>query len=74
MNNVTPLWRRRRADLRPVPTAPELKLPAVSHTRAAIHWNVPITALVEALAERGMTLSNHPQHGLVIHLMSEGAA
>jgi hypothetical protein len=74
MKNVIPLWRRRRSDLRPVPTASELKLPVVSHQLAAIRDDVPITTLVEALAERGMTLSNHPQHGLVIHLMSEGAA
>ena len=74
MNNVTPLWRRRRADLRPVQVAPKLDLPVVSHQRAAIHEDVPITTLVEALASHGLTMSSHPEHGLVIHTMPRGVA
>lgn len=73
MKNVIPLWRRRRADLRPVPVS-ELELPVVSHQRAAIHEDVPITTLVEALASHGLTMSSDPVHGLVIHPMSRGVA
>jgi hypothetical protein len=74
MKNVIPLWRRRRADLRAVPAASELKLPVVSHQRAAIHEDVPITTLVEALASHGLTMSSDPVHGIVIHPMPRGVA
>ena len=74
MKNVIPLWRRRRADLRPVQVAPKLDLPVVSHQRAAIREDVPITTLVEALASHGLTMSSDPVHGLVIHPMSRGVA
>ncbi|HSW34696.1 MAG TPA: hypothetical protein VLH36_13880 [Steroidobacteraceae bacterium] len=74
MNNVTPLWRRRRADLRPVQVAPKLDLPVVSHLKAAVRDDVPITTLVEALASHGLTFSSDPVHGLVIHPMPQGAA
>ena len=74
MKNVIPLWRRRRADLRPVPATPAPTLPVVSHQRAAIRDDVPITTLVEALASHGLTFSSDPIHGLVIHPMPRGVA
>lgn len=74
MKNVVPLWRRRRADLRPVQVAPKLDLPVISHLKAAVRDDVPITTLVEALASHGLTISSHPVHGIVIHPMPRGAA
>lgn len=42
-----------------------------TYQRAAIHEGVPIALLVSALTRSGLTLTNLPGHGLVIHRIGQ---
>ena len=54
-------------ELRPKPES----IQVAEYQPAAIHEGVPVGALVAALACRGLTLSNVPGHGIVIHLIGQ---
>lgn len=45
----------------------------VTYERAAIHEAVPVAQLVAALNRAGMTVTNLPGHGLVIHRIGDSA-
>jgi hypothetical protein len=57
----------RVVELRPQPEP----IQVAEYQPAAIHEGVPVGALVAALACRGLTLSNVPGHGIVIHLIGQ---
>jgi hypothetical protein len=50
---------------------PAPALQVAEYERAAIHEGVPIGQLVAALACRGLTVSNVPGLGVVIHLIGQ---
>lgn len=71
---VVNLWRHRRARMNTSRTpAQPPSVEVVHYERAAIHEGVQITLLVSALNGAGLTLSNLPGHGLVIHRMGQAA-
>ena len=67
MSNVVTL--RRPAPRIKFPSKPGLEV--VTYLPAAIHENVPIAKLVGALTRHGLTLSNVPGHGIVIHRIGD---
>lgn len=69
--NVTDIRDAMRGKARPYVFPVLHAVPSPVYLQAALHEGVPVHQLVRALTSAGLTLSNVPGHGVVIHRIGQ---